>query len=160
GRRRLGVGADELLYLFVFDFHSHMMRKNPLATIEAFQAAFRPTDAARLVVKCVNGDSDPRGLGALRERAQGWPISIHEGSWAGEAVRDLMAACDVYISLHRSEGTGLTITDAMALGKPVIATGWSGNMDFMSVANSYPVQYELVEIEETVGPYLAGETWA
>ena len=51
-----------------------------------------------------------------------------------------MAACDAYVSLHRSEGTGLTITDAMALGKPVIATGWSGNMDFMNVANSFPVQ--------------------
>ncbi|MBI3964216.1 MAG: glycosyltransferase, partial [Chloroflexi bacterium] len=75
-------------------------------------------------------------------------------------VRDLMAASDAYVSLHRSEGTGLTITDAMALGKPVIATGWSGNLDFMNVSNSLPVRYELVEIEETVGPYEAGEVWA
>jgi hypothetical protein len=71
-----------------------------------------------------------------------------------------MAGCDAYVSLHRSEGTGLTITDAMSLGKPVIATGWSGNMDFLSVGNGFPVQYELVEIDETVGPYGAGETWA
>lgn len=71
-----------------------------------------------------------------------------------------MAACDAYVSLHRSEGIGLTISDAMALGKPVIATGWSGNMDFMTVANSFPVRYELVEIDARVGPYAAGETWA
>jgi hypothetical protein len=160
GRRRLGLAAGEFLYLFVFDFHSHMARKNPLAAIDAFRAAFLPGDAARLVVKCVNGDSDPHGLAAMHARAAGWPISIHDGYWAAGEVRDLMAACDAYVSLHRSEGTGLTITDAMALGKPVIATGWSGNMDFMSVANSYAVHYELVEIEETVGPYPAGERWA
>ena len=67
-----------------------------------------------------------------------------------------MAACDAYVSLHRSEGTGLTITDAMALGKPVIATSWSGNMDFMDVSNSFPVRYELVELQRTIGPYRAG----
>src|SRR3712207_2650205 len=71
-----------------------------------------------------------------------------------------MAACDAYVSLHRSEGTGLTITDAMALGKPVIATSWSGNMDFMDVSNGFPVRYELVELQRNVGPYRAGETWA
>ena len=63
-----------------------------------------------------------------------------------------MAACDAYVSLHRSEGTGLTITDAMALGKPGIATGWSGNMDFMNVCNSYPVSYELVKLKKASVP--------
>ena len=71
-----------------------------------------------------------------------------------------MVACDAYVSLHRSEGIGLTITDAMAQGKPVLATGWSGNMDFMNVANSFPIRYDLVEIRRDVGPYRAGETWA
>jgi hypothetical protein len=71
-----------------------------------------------------------------------------------------MAACDVYVSLHRAEGIGLTIADAMALGKPVIATGWSGNTDFMNIANSFPVSYRLVELDRNVGPYPAGEVWA
>jgi hypothetical protein len=75
-------------------------------------------------------------------------------------MRDLMAACDAYVSLHRSEGAGLPLAEAMALGRPVIATGWSGNMDFMNVANSFPVRYDLVELEENAGPYRAGINWA
>jgi glycosyltransferase involved in cell wall biosynthesis len=161
GRRRLGLRPDEFAFVFLFDFHSHMARKNPLAVIDAFQRAFAATDPARLIIKCVNGHSDPEGFAALNARAAGAAaIAIHHGYWTAEEVRDLMAACDAYVSLHRSEGTGLTITDAMAVGKPVIATGWSGNMDFMTVANSYPVQFELVEIHDGVGPYRAGEVWA
>src|SRR5206468_4075401 len=132
GRRRLGVSPEEFVYLFIFDFHSHHKRKNPLAIIDAFKTAFAPSDAVRLVIKCVNADSDPDGFAAMGARALGYPIAIHSGYWAAEAIRDLMAACDAYVSLHRAEGAGLTITDAMALGKPVIATGWSGNMDFMN----------------------------
>lgn len=160
GRRRLGVRPEEFVYLFVFDFHSHMERKNPLAVIEAFKTAFSPTEAARLILKCVNAGSDPEGFGEMRERMQGYPVDIHAGYWSSQDLRDLMAACDAYVSLHRSEGTGLTITDAMALGRPVIATSWSGNMDFMNVSNSFPVRYEMVELQKNVGPYRAGEVWA
>jgi hypothetical protein len=96
----------------------------------------------------------------MESRAQGYPIDIHAGYWLSQELRDLMDACDVYVSLHRSEGTGLTITDAMAFGKPVIATSWSGNMDFMDVSNSFPVRYDLVELQHNVGPYRAGEVWA
>jgi glycosyltransferase involved in cell wall biosynthesis len=160
GRRRLGVSPEETVYLFVFDFHSRIERKNPGAVIEAFRAAFAPSERARLVVKCVNGQFNSEALAALSTRAEGYPIDIHAGYWTSEEMRDLMAACDAYVSLHRSEGIGLPITDAMALGKPVIATGWSGNMDFMNAANSYPVRYELVAIEESAGQYRAGEVWA
>jgi len=160
GRRRLGVLSEEFVYLFVFDFHSHMERKNPLALIDAFTTAFTPSEPVRLVIKCVNPGSDPEGFAAMSARAEGHPIDIHAGYWASQELQDLMAACDAYVSLHRSEGTGLTITEAMVLGKPVIATSWSGNMDFMDISNSYPVQYELVELRENVGPYWAGEVWA
>jgi glycosyltransferase involved in cell wall biosynthesis len=160
GRKRLGIRSDEFVYLFVFDFHSHLARKNPLGIIDAFQLAFAPSDTVRLVIKCVNAGADPDGWTALNARANTQSISIYDGYWAGKDMQDLMAMCDVYVSLHRSEGTGLTITDAMALGKPVIATGWSGNMDFMNVTNSYPIRHDLVEIQETVGPYRAGEMWA
>jgi glycosyltransferase involved in cell wall biosynthesis len=160
GRRRLGVSSEELVYLFVFDFQSHLARKNPLALIDAFRTAFAPSDPVRLVLKCVNADSDPAGFAAVNARAQGYPIHIHAGYWPSQELRDLMAACDAYVSLHRSEGTGLTITDAMALGKPVIATSWSGNMDFMDSSNSFPVRYELVELQENVGPFQVGEIWA
>jgi glycosyltransferase involved in cell wall biosynthesis len=160
GRERIQARPDEFIFLFVFDFHSHLERKNPFALIDAFQRAFGPRDSARLVIKCINGGADPRGFAEMQRRAHGSVISIYDGYWSAEAVRDLQAACDAYVSLHRSEGTGLTITDAMALGKPVIATGWSGNMDFMNVRNSFPVQYDLVEIENGVGPYREGEIWA
>jgi glycosyltransferase involved in cell wall biosynthesis len=160
GRRRLGVSPKEFVYLFVFDFHSHLERKNPLALIDAFKSAFAPSEPVHLVIKCVNADSNPEGFATMSVRAQGYPISIHAGYWPSQELRDLMAACDAYVSLHRSEGTGLTITDAMALGKPVIATSWSGNTDFMDVSNSFPVRYELVELQENIGPYRAGETWA
>lgn len=160
GRRRLGLSGDDFVLLFIFDFHSHLARKNPLAVIDAFKLAFGSGDRARLVVKSVNGESDPQGLGAMYESASGYPILICDGYWTGQEIQDLYAGCDAYVSLHRSEGMGLTIADAMALGKPVIATGWSGNMDFMNVSNSYPVRYDLVEITENVGPYRAGEVWA
>jgi glycosyltransferase involved in cell wall biosynthesis len=160
GRRLLGVPSEVFVYLFVFDFQSHLERKNPLALIDAFKMAFAPSDPVRLVIKCVNADSDPDGFTAMSVRARGYPISIHAGYWAAKEVWDLMAACDAYVSLHRSEGMGLTIADAMALGKPVIATSWSGNTDFMDVSNSFPVRYELVELQENVGPFRAGEVWA
>jgi len=160
GRNRVGVSSHEFVFLFIFDFHSHFQRKNPLAVIDAFRMAFRPSDPVRLVIKCVNGSSNPDDLSAVRARSLGYSIFIHDGYWPAQDVCDLMAACDAYISLHRSEGIGLTISDAMSLGKPVIATGWSGNMDFMNVSNSFPVRYQLVELKENVGPYKAGEIWA
>jgi glycosyltransferase involved in cell wall biosynthesis len=160
GRSRLKARHDEFVFTFIFDFHSFAERKNPLATVEAFTRAFTPEDNARLVIKCVNGHVAEAQLASLQARAQGHRIDIFSGYWSVQEVRDLMAAADAYVSLHRAEGTGLTLSDAMSHGKPVIATGWSGNTDFMNVANSYPVDYRLVELERDVGPYLAGEHWA
>jgi len=151
---------DEFLFLFMFDVHSHLARKNPLAIIEAFRRAFRPSEPVRLILKCVNAESDPAGFRTLVDRASGAAIDIHSGYVSSEALRGLMSSCDAYVSLHRSEGIGLTIADAMGLGKPVIATGWSGNTDFMDVSNAFPVRYRLVALEENVGPYHAGEVWA
>jgi glycosyltransferase involved in cell wall biosynthesis len=64
------------------------------------------------------------------------------------------------VSLHRSEGFGLVLAEAMSLGKPVVATGWSGNMDFMNVGNSCPVEFGLVTLDRDHGPYEAGQRWA
>ncbi len=160
GRRHLGVNSKELVYLFVFDFHSYFERKNPLALIRAFKKAFRASQPVRLVIKCVNQGSNKDGFAAMKEESRGHRISIHSGYWRTDELQDLMAACDVYVSLHRSEGTGLTISDAMALGKPVIATNWSGNTDFMDESNGYPVRYKLVRLTKNHGPYHKGEIWA
>ena len=160
GRARIGIPTSEFLFSFIFDFHSYYERKNPLGVIEAFKAAFSKSGTARLVLKCVNEHVASAQLAELRAAAEGYPISIFCGYWRSEHVRDLMAASDAYVSLHRAEGTGLTISDAMALEKPVIVTDWSGNTDFTNIGNSFPVRYDLVQLERDVGPYAAGQTWA
>lgn len=160
GRERLGVAPDEFVFLFVFDFYSYCQRKNPLGLIRAFKMAFSCRDRARLVIKTVNAHVRADQYAAMRELASDHAIRVCDGYWTDSEMSDLLAACDAYVSLHRSEGLSLPIADAMAAGKPVIATGWSGNMDLMSVRNSFPVGYELVEIEADAGPYRAGQQWA
>jgi hypothetical protein len=159
GRTLLGAG-DDFVFLFTFDFHSHVERKNPLGVVSAFRGAFDACESVRLVLKSVNGESDPAGRAELSAAADGRQVQLRDGYWTAQEMRDLMAGCDAYVSLHRSEGTGLTITDAMAHGKPTIATDWSGNTDFMTAANSLPVRYELTTLTESVGPYERGGTWA
>lgn len=160
GRQRLGVSPAEVVYLFVFDFASNGQRKNALAAIQAFKRAFASHEGARLVIKCTNESMEPGAFQDLLDAASGHAVSILTGFWTRDELFDLMAACDVYVSLHRSEGLGLTIAEAMARGKPVIATGWSGNTDFMTESNSFPVHYELVELAQSTGPYPAGSLWA
>lgn len=163
GRQRLDV-SDEMVYLYIFDVHSHLARKNPHAAVEAFVRAFAADERAKLVLKSVNGDADHAGMAGLYAQIAAYgrehQIAVYDGYWPAAALHDLMAACDAYLSLHRAEGAGLTIADALIQGKPVIATGWSGNMDFMTPFNSYPVAYDLVTLQENAGPYRAGEEWA
>lgn len=160
GRSRLRIADDEFVFLFVFDFLSFAARKNPLAVIDAFRRAFLPNESVRLVIKCANPDRDPGYFETMRRRIDGFPVLLFSDYWQVNEMRDLVAACDAYVSLHRSEGIGLTLAEAMAAGKPVISTNWSGNVDFTNVANSYPVRYRLIELGEDAGPYRAGEVWA
>lgn len=160
GRRLAGVEPDEFLFLFVFDVNSTMERKNPGGVIEAFKQAFVPSNRVRLAIKCVNGASNQPGLAELRRQIGAHPVTLLDGYWPMEQMRDLTAGCDAYVSLHRSEGLGLTIADAMAHGKPVIATGWSGNTDLMHQGNCFPVEYRLVDIPQNTGLYGSGGRWA
>ena len=160
GRNRFAADDGEFIFAFVFDCQSSFARKNPLAAIDAFNAAFRPHEQARLVIKCANADFDRSRFMELQRRTEGRRISIFDQHWTSSEVLDLIAACDCYVSLHRAEGVGLTIGEAMWAGKPVIATGWSGNMDFMNVSNSFPVQYRLVPLDERVAQYPSGGIWA
>lgn len=159
GRALLRAG-DDFVFLFTFDFHSHVERKNPLGVVLGFRRAFDVNEPVRLVLKTVNAESDPAARDELSANSDDQQIQLLDGYWTAQAMRDLMAGCDAYVSLHRSEGTGLTITDAMAHGKPTIATDWSGNTDFTTVANSFPVRYELTTLAQSVGPYEQGATWA
>jgi glycosyltransferase involved in cell wall biosynthesis len=162
GRRRFGLPGDRFLFLTMFDLSSIQERKNPVATLEAFDRAFnRGTTRAALVVKTQNAEFHPQELAALRELLSGRKHVI----WINKTlprqdVYDLIASCDAFVSLHRSEGFGLALAEAMLLGKPVVATNWSGNTDFMRPDNSFPVNFRLVQVERDFGVYRAGQTWA
>jgi len=173
-QRRLGQPQRQrgapFTVLFAFDFWSTMGRKNPLGAIEAFQRAFpagTPTDGstslptARLVLKLSSGRQFPDAADQLRQRALADPrIQVLDGHLPLEQLDDLYAGADVLLSLHRAEGFGLTLAEAMAAGLPVVATGYSGNLDFMPPGSAELVPYRLVPIGRTEGDYREGWPWA
>jgi glycosyltransferase involved in cell wall biosynthesis len=159
---RLDVPDDDgFLFLFVFDYLSTIQRKNPVGLIEAFKRAFAPGEGPRLLLKTINGPLRPLAeeevLWAAHDRSD---IHVIDRSLTGAQLSGLMAACDCYVSLHRSEGFGLTMAEAMAIGRPVIGTGYSGNLDFMNAENSYLVEYELGRVGPDCEIYPPEGTWA
>jgi glycosyltransferase involved in cell wall biosynthesis len=161
-RARFELGLpDGFTFLFLFDFWS-AERKNPTAVVEAFASAFSPGEGPTLIVKSINGrEWEPQQLERLTAIAGGREDIIVRDGYVSAVERDsYLAACDCYVSLHRSEGLGLTMAEAMVCGKPVIATGYSGNLEFMSEENSYLVPYRLVDIPDTWWAYAPGAQWA
>jgi glycosyltransferase involved in cell wall biosynthesis/SAM-dependent methyltransferase len=159
-REKLGL-PDSFMFLFSFDFLSIFERKNPLGVVDAFTQAFVDGEGPILVLKCINGEHDLESLERLRLAvAKRADIYLLEEYLAPDDKNALMAGCDCYVSLHRSEGFGLTMAEAMAYGKPVIATGYSGNVDFMHEGNSHLVPFKLVPIPKGCDPYPAGAEWA
>jgi len=158
-RHEAGVPDGAFVFLFVFHFHSVFERKNPLALIDAFKRTLATEQDAFLVIKTAGGAAT-RGLALMHEAARGSNVRIIDGVLRKDDVDRLIADCDCYVSLHRSEGFGLTLVEAMTHGKPVIATGYGGNTDFMTRENSHPVGYQLVELARDVGPYRKGWRWA
>ena len=159
-RAELGL-PDDFFFLFSFDFLSVLERKNPLGLVEAFTRAFADGEGPVLVLKSINGEHDLQSLERLRLAvASRMDIQVIDGYFGPEEKNALMAECDCYVSLHRSEGFGLTMAEAMAYGKPVIATGYSGNTDFMDESNSHLVPHSLVPIPRGCDPYPTGAMWA
>jgi glycosyltransferase involved in cell wall biosynthesis len=164
-RSELGL-PDGFVFLFCFDFFSVAERKNPLGVIEAFRRAFPVpaapgSDGPHLVIKSINGSAKLSELERLRMRVLDRPdVHIRDGYLDPADQRALIAACDAYVSLHRAEGFGYTMAEAMLRAKPVIATGYSGNLEFMDEDNSFLVGHTLVPIGEGAQPYPAGARWA
>lgn len=157
---RLGV-ADGFLFLFVFDYLSTIQRKNPVGLIEAFKTAFAPGEGPQLLIKTINGPLRPLAEEEVLWAAHGRPdVHVIDRSLTAEQLNGVMAACDCYVSLHRSEGFGLTMAEAMAIGKPVIATGYSGNVDFMNAENSYLVDYTIGRVGPECEIYPPEGEWA
>ena len=153
---------DAFVFLFSHDFNSFVSRKNPEAVIAAFRLAFAGgTRGARLLVKSTNGDRFPERLEQLRRVAADDPrIEMRDGFLSRKEMSGLQNAVDCYVSLHRAEGFGLGMAECMYLGKPVIATRYSGNMDFMDGENSLLVDYRMTPLHE--GDYMdwQGQQWA
>jgi glycosyltransferase involved in cell wall biosynthesis len=157
---RLGVPAG-FLFLFVFDYLSTVQRKNPVGLIEAFKGAFASGEGPQLLIKTINAPLRPLAEEEVLWAAHGREdIHVIDRSLSGEELTRLMAACDCYVSLHRAEGFGLTMAEAMAIGKPVIGTGYSGNVDFMHSENSYLVDYAIGRVGAECEIYPPEGEWA
>jgi glycosyltransferase involved in cell wall biosynthesis len=160
GLSSLGL-PDAFFFLFCFDFLSVFERKNPIAIVEAFRRAFPPGTGPHLVIKSVNAENAQPDFDRLRRAVADHPeIHLIDGYVDSEIQRALMARCNGYVSLHRAEGFGLTIAEALAIGKPVIATGYSGNLDFMSEKNAFLVRWRPVGVPSGCDPYPSTATWA
>jgi glycosyltransferase involved in cell wall biosynthesis len=158
-RDDLGL-PEGFLVLFCFDWYSVLERKNPTALIDAFTSAFREDDGAHLYIKSINGVAYPEELEALKHHTSRRDVHVVDEYLPVTATRALMALADCYASLHRSEGFGLTMAEAMSLARPVVATGWSGNLDFMDDRVAHLVPAELVPIRPDVPVYGGIGCWA
>jgi glycosyltransferase involved in cell wall biosynthesis len=141
-----------------------MERKNPLGAVEAFARAFRRDERVTLWLRATNalGAGCRAQLRRLVDRAAatGLDIRLDVGPRSRAEILRLLAASDAYLSLHRAEGFGYTCAEAMALGVPTIATGYSGNLEFMTSGNSYLVEASECEVRIPDGPFVRGSLWA
>ena len=150
-----------------FDYASRIARKNPIGLVEAFIKAFpKPFSLGNnlgpwLVVKAFNPGATPPDAVAVRDAVARRPdIVLFEEHLSPEDQRAYISSLDVVASLHRSEGYGLIMLEAMAQGIPTMATEHSGNLAFMSHQNSWLIPAQRITIDESASPYPAGYTWA
>jgi glycosyltransferase involved in cell wall biosynthesis len=163
-RRHFGLSQTAYVFLFFFDFTSFVDRKNPFALLSAFAKLreARPYADVQLVVKVNHRESDAAGfarLVAALEPHRRHALLVDRGLGDDE-VKSLVRACDAFVSLHRAEGFGLGLGEAMYFGKPVVATGYSGNLDFMTPETALLVGHTLVPVREAQYPHAAGQVWA
>lgn len=161
-RRRYGFAADDFIVFFNFDFGSYH-RKNPKATIRAFAAGLSDHPHARLVFKTMGANAHVDQLAELKSLAAELGVAerltIITDYLPHAELYSLTAACDVYISLHRGEGFGLGMAEAMLFGKPVIATDWSASTEFVKPGSAVPIPYRLVPVRPEEY-FVAMKEWA
>ncbi len=159
-RARFKLPLEPCLFISLFDLNSYAERKNPRGALAAFRASGLAGKAA-LVLKVQNVDANPGEYAALQTAVADLPGTILITETLSRAdVYALEAACDAFVSLHRSEGFGLAVAECMFLGKPVISTDWSGTAEFVDATNGCPVRASLVTLDKNYGPYAKGATWA
>ena len=159
-RPRARLPESAFLFLTVFDALSVPERKNPLGTIRAFVRAFPNPSDVSLLVQASHAEQVPGLRDALREAARGASVLIRNGVLPRSDLDALFAACDAYVSLHRAEGFGFPIAETMSLGKPVVATDYSGSTDYLDESTGFPVRWRRTTLPETIRDYEAGTPWA
>jgi len=160
GRAYFGLPGDRFLFLNVYDALSVFRRKNPMAAVSALIGAFGRESDCVLVIKVNHADRRLMDLEQLRLASRGYPIVIIDRPFTHMEVLSLIHECDCLISLHRSEGFGLTLAEAMSLGRPVICTAYSGNMDFTKPEHTFLVQHEMRQVGPGSEPYDPDCYWA
>jgi len=161
-RSLFGLYPDAFVLLSIFDLNSYSERKNPFALISAFRDVFAGYSDRKvvLVLKFTGSRQNKKTSREILKAVHGLPVKIIDNYLERDSVYGLISVSDCYVSLHRSEGFGLPLAEAMYIGKTVIATGYSGNMEFMNEKNSLPVKFVMKKIERTIGPYEKGNYWA
>ncbi len=161
-RAAFGLPEAAVIVLVSFSLASSNVRKNPLGAVRAFRTAFGDRADRILVLKVGNPGHFPAEFAALRDAVSGYSNVRLETRTLPRADNHALTACaDIVLSLHRSEGFGLVPAEAMLLGRPVVATGWSGNMDFMDADSAALIGYRLVAARDPRGVFEApGAVWA
>jgi len=151
-KEAMGIPPTAFVVAYAFAMLSNFERKNPLATIAAFKHAFGRDRDACLILRCLDVNSYPAGLTSIMRQIYGFDnIRLYTDIKVSNDT--FLRAADVYLSLHRSEGFGLTLLEAMAAGCPVIATNWSGNTDFMTAEDSLLIECQLRPVQDPQGSY-------
>jgi glycosyltransferase involved in cell wall biosynthesis len=160
-RQTFGLPPEKFLFLFLYDLNSYTERKNPRAVLEAFRRSGLAEKGAALVIKTHSVNGNERDFDALKQAAAEIPgTTLIAESLSRTRVYELEAACDCFVSLHRSEGFGFAVAECMYLGKPVIATDWSATAEYLNSTNGAPVRAPLITLEKNHGPYAKGQQWA
>ncbi len=151
---------EEFTFLFVFDFNSDFYRKNPLGVVSAFTSAFPAGEKVRLILKSSNGDKFPELNKLLLEFSKKDPrIECVDEPWPREKLNEVFMRSHAFISLHRSEGYGLNIIDALSLNKPCIVSAYGGNMEFMEADYPYLVPCRRIPAEAVLEFYRIPSFW-
>ena len=161
-RQYFSLPESGFLFICTFDFQSSVNRKNPKASIKAFLEAFPSSESnTLLIIKSINAHLHPKLFDDLKIIAQSDPrILFIDKNLNSTEMRGLLQCADCYVSLHRSEGLGLGMAESMFLGKPVIATAYSGNLEFMNEKNACLIPYKKIPVGKDEYLYTKNQVWA